>query len=357
MPKPNVIVGAVTRVDRPAGAAPFAATGAATVHFDSAAVAKIGPASAASSRFAPVIDELSRMIMPAYVEVDPASREITRLLIPLVVTVTDLRADPKGNVQVDLEISHGTHVLRAGTPDYDEILKTLRAAREQGTVVTVTENENHEIIDARPSPHAGRPPARPLTRARPAPFDQPAATVSPDRAAELFAQMAGQTCDPSSVPAPCIPFMYPDDGCWGRAHQMCRLMIAAGTQPSKVWIYGTLKVRTRNNPNCSVSWGWHVAPTLQVASNGGGADTMVIDPSMFTEPVAVTSWSGAQNDPNAVLAQTDASAFYRAPDGGIEVDLDYSQTAQVLARYRLRLKLRSQSEVGPPPYANCDAVA
>lgn len=359
MPKSNVIVGAIAKVDPPprtSGPATLRATTApATVHFDNGATAKLMPTNAQAATFAEIVDELSRMIIPAYVEVDPVTQEITRLLIPLVVTVSSLTSDPAGDVDVGLEISHGTHVLRAANPDYNEILNVLRSAKDQGTVLTVTENDHHEIIDARPSPHPNAPAARIVPRALPHALDFTSRSVTPDRARELFAQMSAQTCDAATTLVPCIPFLFPDDGCWGRAHQMCRLMIAAGALPAKVWIYGTLKVSTRNNPNCSVRWGWHVAPTLQVVS-GGGTETQVIDPSLFSTPVPKPQWSGVQGDPQAVLADTDASAFYRAPNGGIELDTDYSKTAQVLARYRLQLKLRCSSAAGPPPYKNCDAV-
>jgi hypothetical protein len=360
MPKPNVIVAAIVRVDppqRPPGPAALQTTAApSTVHFENGAVAMLGPASAHSSAYAGVIDELSRTPIPAYVEVDPVSQEITLLLIPLVVTVANLTTNSTGDLDVEFEISHGRHVLRAANPDYNEILNALRTAKTQGTVLTVTEDDNHEIIDVRPSAHPNGPAARAVSRAKPQAFEVSPPSVSPDRARELFVQMSGQSCDPISVPAPCIPFLYPDDGCWGRAHQMCRLIIEAGETPAKVWIYGRLIVRTRNNPNCSVSWGWHVAPTLQVAT-GGGVETQVIDPSLFTEPVTEPQWSGVQGDTHAVLAHTDASAFYRAPDGSTELDIDYSQTAQVLIRYRLQLKLRSLSTAGPPPYSACDADA
>ena len=46
------------------------------------------------------------------------------------------------------------------------------------------------------------------------------------QAQALFDAMNAFTCNPSSATAPCIPFMYPFDGCWARAHQMCRLMLA-----------------------------------------------------------------------------------------------------------------------------------
>lgn len=62
--------------------------------------------------------------------------------------------------------------------------------------------------------------------------------ISLQRANELFDLCNARVCCPASAPAPCIPFLYPDDGCWGRAHELCRLMLAAGESPRKVWIYG-----------------------------------------------------------------------------------------------------------------------
>ena len=133
---------------------------------------------------------------------------------------------------------------------------------------------------------------------------------------------------------------------------MCRLIITAGEHPDKVWIYGALNVHTTNNPQCSVEWGWHVAPTLQVSA-GTGIETWVIDPSLFSGPVTDATWKGVQGDPTATLAYTDSAAFYRNSEGQIQTDPTYAQTAQVLATYRLQLKLRSIGPAGPPPYANC----
>lgn len=129
---------------------------------------------------------------------------------------------------------------------------------------------------------------------------------------------------------------------------MCRLMINMGLKPKKVWIQGGLQVSTKNNPNCSVWWGWHVGPTLCVRGPGFfQTRDMVIDPSLFTTPVTKAGWKGVQGDPNATLTDSDASNFLW---GG--TDPTYVQTNQVLANYRLQLKNRSIQH-GPPPYANC----
>jgi hypothetical protein len=107
----------------------------------------------------------------------------------------------------------------------------------------------------------------------------------------MFDLVAHKVCCPATAAAPCIPFNYPDDGCWGRAHEMCRLMLAAGITPNKVWIFGNLRAASQNNPNCQVLWGWHVAPTLSV-----GGETYVIDPALFNGPVTQATWAGVQGD-------------------------------------------------------------
>jgi hypothetical protein len=110
----------------------------------------------------------------------------------------------------------------------------------------------------------------------------------------------------------------------------------------------------KNNPNCFVNWGWHVAPTLCVRRWRWwwwfSSQTMVIDPSLFTTPVSEATWKGVQGDPNATLTPTSADVFSRW--GGYQPDPAYVQTNIVLANYRSQLQLRSLN-IGPPPYANC----
>ena len=186
------------------------------------------------------------------------------------------------------------------------------------------------------------------------------APVTPQRAQQLFELCNSRLCCPGSAPAPCIPFLYPDDGCWGRAHEMCRLMIADGAQPEKVWIYGQqptpplpLRVHSANKPGCLVTWFWHVAPTLQVSTNNG-IETWVVDPALFTEAVPRSTWFGVQGDPTALLEPSTADIFTRTQGGGwTSTDPTYAQTNSVLNTYRNQLKLRSASPDGPPPYFPC----
>ena len=158
--------------------------------------------------------------------------------------------------------------------------------------------------------------------------------MSGTKAQQVFDAMNATSCNPLTVPPPCIPFLYPDDGCWARAHEMCRLMIVMGHSPRKVWIQGNLCVSTKNKPNCVVWWGWHVAPTLCVRGpKFFQTQTMVIDPSLFTTPVSKATWKGVQGDPNATLTNSEASDYLWGT-----TDPTYVLTNQKLGFYHLHSK-------------------
>ena len=379
MPNPNAFVAAVTRIDRqPSERVTAEGTrteaGGLSVEFDKERTARLDPQDRRSAGFGRVLEVLSRSALPAYVEVNDEG-VITRLLVPTLARVAEIRDDADG-VSVELEISHGRHLLRRSNPDFDALLGALRAARESGETVAVTEAEAHEIIDVRPYRRPFEPELGEVRCEWWSYWFWPwnwlrwlycfifccRGCVSAHRAQELFDLCAAQTCDPNAVPPPCIPFLFPDDGCWGRAHEMCRLMINAGASPRKVWIYRApptlLHVDTKNNPDCFVEWTWHVAPTLCVRVRRRfpyifcRSVTRVIDPALFTTPVSEATWKGVQNNPAAQLVPTDASIFHRTSGGSTQTDPTYTQTNQVLDTYRAQLLLRSTQD-GPPPYANC----
>ena len=118
------------------------------------------------------------------------------------------------------------------------------------------------------------------------------------------------------MPPPCIPFLYPDNGCWARAHEMCRLMIAMGLSPRKVWIMGSLQAATRNRQELPGQLGLACRADLVRALPALVAvvlvvQRMVIDPSLFTDgPVTVAYWKGLQGDPDATLTYTAAPIIY-----------------------------------------------
>ena len=290
---------------------------------------------------------------PVYVEIDPNTQVITEFLLPMKVKVAEI-SPIDDTVKVELFISQAHHYLKRSNPDFASLLEILQNAKEKNSNVLVTENhETHEIINVQPSPNNNstttellESPSVPIS-----PFA--ASVVTIQKANELFKLVNSTTCSPIKGTAPCIPFLYPDDGCWGRAHEMCRLLLKTGVVPQKVWIYGNLRVATKNNPLCEVRWGWHVAPTLRVHS-GSGSKIHVIDPSCFTRPVTQTQWVNIQGDPSPMIVVSDVSVFHRSRNGNIIYDDNsYTQTKRVLDTYRNYLKLRSVSSSGPPPYSHC----
>src|SRR5262245_3805822 len=283
MPDPNAIVGVISRIDPP------------TIELEGERAIRVRPGNVARGQIS-VLEQLQRLRTPVYLEIQPDTREIVRLLIPLVTRVTRIQDRGAEGLVVELEASHARHRLLPTTPYHQEVLDVLRRAVETRALLAVTEADAHELLDA--SSWAQEPPRAGPSRPEAAPGLLTRiwrwfcgllwcwCCVSQKRAQELFDLAGAPTCDPLTVPPPCIPFLYPDDGCWARAHEMCRLMIAAGAKPRKVWIDGKLRVNTKNNPNCFVKWGWHVAPIICVRRRRfGQSENMVIDPSLFTTPV------------------------------------------------------------------------
>ena len=372
MPNPNAVVALVLRIDPPLDR-PLGDDRGFTIELEGERRARIEAGDRNAGGFARILDGLRQLRRPVYLEIDPTSSVITRLLIPTVTRVAGIRPIDDGVVGIELELSHARHLLRRNAPDAADLEKLLRDAIRTQMPVVVTETDSHEIIDVRPNtfapdgeiPHFPRPefPARvpwsiewikylwwrlwswhcwPWWWFR---------CLSASRAQQVFDAMATTSCNPLTVPSPCIPFLYPDDGCWGRASEMCRLMLNMSLSPRKVWIQGSLHANTKNNPNCQIFWNWHVAPTLCVRGpKFFETQQMVIDPSLFTTPVSQAAWKGVQGDPNASLTPSAASIFYL---WGSITDPGYVQTNQVLATYRLQLQNRSLLPGGPPPYANC----
>lgn len=337
-----------------------------TVELDDGREVRLDPEDSRSAGYASILEGLSELGRPVYLELDPQTSAIRLLLIPLVARVAALTPTDEG-LSVEIDPSHALHVLPRGAANFEDLERRLREAKSSRDPIILTETDSHEIIDVRPYRPSPEGPRLPLPERKPPPL-RPwpwrwiewlvwwicwpwwwwFRCVSGAQAQQAFAAMSATTCNPTTVPPPCIPFMYPDNGCWARAHEMCRLMINMGLSPRKVWISGSLHAATRNNPQCFVNWAWHVAPTLCVRGPSFfQTQRMVIDPSLMTGPATEAAWKGVQGDPSATLTHTDASDYYWG-----STDPTYAQTNADLATYRLALKNRSL-QVGPPPYANC----
>ena len=57
--------------------------------------------------------------------------------------------DTEQGLEVELVISHGQHLLRRDSPDFERLHEILAVAHERRVEVLVTENDAHEIVDVR----------------------------------------------------------------------------------------------------------------------------------------------------------------------------------------------------------------
>jgi hypothetical protein len=148
---------------------------------------------------------------------------------------------------------------------------------------------------------------------------------------------------------PHIPFQYPLNGCWVRAHEMARL-IEGYFDPhpedvvAKIWNIGTLTVKTDNSPECLVRWGYHVAPIVKVGSN-----LLVLDPSLFEAPVAVDEWIRCQSDAPSDCIFTSRYAYNLVINTDFFVGEGPGQTEAQLRDFSGDL-LSSIFSYGPLPY-------
>lgn len=343
MPNPNALVARVTRVGptRPA-ATPSPAVAAApperiAIDFEGDRSAVLPPGRRART-WRDMLEFTRTANLPAYVEIDPETTVITRVLMPFRARVVTLETVGE-TIEVTFVESHARHHLLRSNPDFRDMLNALEGARADGTDVLVTASrDEHEIIDVRPPP-----PADPAVDAY---EDPPPSVVSEAQATQLFNDMAALTCDPFTVPSPCIPFLYPDDGCYARAHEMCRLMRLQGIEAEKIWIFGALHPATSNHPDCAVGWWYHVAPTLLV-NTMAGTEKRVIDPSLMSGPASENDWRTRQADPAATFEYTDQRPFWPHNGGN---DDDYSQTNYYLQEKRLLLQDRV-NDYGALPFA------
>jgi hypothetical protein len=378
MPNPNAIIAQEIRFDPPLDRSPgelLEAEGGLTLELDRGRRITLDAKDPRSVGFAEILDGLRVLRRPVYLEIDPATSAITRLVIPSVGRVIGIESREPGMLHVQLDGSHAVHRLRLDSLDGPDLERQLRDAFDRERLVILIEDDAHEIFDLRD--YRPGPDDRPLP-----PFPKPRPEFWPIRlvrkwlrviwwwpywpwwwfwgvsmkhAQWLFDQMRATNCDPLTASAPCIPFMYPDDGCWARANEMCRLMGIMGESPRKVWITRgptkDLKAATRNHPQCFIEWYWHVAPTILVRGPWFfQVRRMVIDPSLTIGPVTKDAWRLVMQDAAASLQDTDAGQYYYNSPGS--TDPTYSLTNADLQTHRLLLKARSL-QIGPPPYANC----
>lgn len=173
------------------------------------------------------------------------------------------------------------------------------------------------------------------------------------KAKEIFDYCAQQSCNlggPYAIDH-CIPFQYVWDGCYARAHKM-RWIIEKHFKycSQKVFSFAyvngdKLSVKADKWGGCCINWWYHVAPLVKVQvkiRNFTLTRAYVIDPSMFNQPVLLSTWLAAQENPAcsshahvSMYSIQPSSAYTPAMPVGVNftTDPNYTATNQTLINY------------------------
>ncbi len=95
-------------------------------------------------------------------------------------------------------------------------------------------------------------------------------------------------------------FDYYRDGCYARAHLMCRALEKLDIAPAKVWAFKTIeyangwryeeKLSLEVNDNTTLRWDYHVAVCLPVRMPDKSVQNIVLDPTVMNGPTTVEQW-------------------------------------------------------------------
>jgi hypothetical protein len=139
-----------------------------------------------------------------------------------------------------------------------------------------------------------------------------------------------------------IPWNYPNDCCYNRAHVMAKELKAEGVDVGKVWNYAPspsvgnpLRVTTPNDPMGYVEWRYHVAPTVPVVDAQGKICRMVLDPSITDGPITPEQWKALQGQPLSKLVATNAAPYYRQASGKVYATPTDKEVKKVFDEHRL----------------------
>jgi hypothetical protein len=279
--------------------------------------------------------------------VDIVNDEIVDLAVAYQGTVR-MTEDSGGSLAVYLDDFAGPFLLSPGATDFLRLREYLRGPEAREKPLILVANDDRLITEVvlegvdGSDPRGARVDTCEIDRSR-------LTKIWPNEADDVFAMARGMTCPlPTAAPA-CVPFIFPDDGCWVRAHALTSwLRQVRRIEPGKAWIYGHLQLRTPNHPRCVVTWAFHVAPVVRVGN--GYDDLLVIDPSVSARAVPVADWKAALGDAQAIVQVTDASV-YKQSTPCVGVFEGCGEFERNLKFFQACLLARAKGLPEPPPYA------
>lgn len=161
-------------------------------------------------------------------------------------------------------------------------------------------------------------------------------SVSLQQARLLFTELANLTFVNDAGQDTPVPYHYPTDGCYSRAHLMAERLTALGYASEKVFAVSRkdggsgLHVpsnRANDMPGApTVTWWYHVAPIIRVQQTDGSVVRMVMDPSTANEPIRIEAWTGLMRQ--EVFEEFDLAGIqgFLSQNGGFTSDRNFVYT-------------------------------
>jgi hypothetical protein len=141
--------------------------------------------------------------------------------------------------------------------------------------------------------------------------------VSVSEATGLFGRLARLTFRTADGTEAQIPFGFPEDGCYDRAHRMAMSLREWGVKSEKLFVSRTyddpLRVQSENALGASggepreVKYQYHVASVIDVEGEDGSTLRAVIDPAMSDRPLSIDEWMRMMGVPRDKYLQVDMS--------------------------------------------------
>ncbi len=143
----------------------------------------------------------------------------------------------------------------------------------------------------------------------------------------------------TSCATPSISYNYAGDGCYARAHKMRQIILNAGYDCAKQFIYGSLAAQSVSG--CCANWSYHVAPLVRFRDANGQIQLRVIDPSLFNQPVTQAQWFAAclKTTCSSAVSQsgtklTAGNVYYTTQNGSTTIyDDNYTATNCVISHF------------------------
>ncbi|MDA9793392.1 protein-glutamine glutaminase family protein [Bacteriovoracaceae bacterium] len=135
-----------------------------------------------------------------------------------------------------------------------------------------------------------------------------------------------------------ISYMYPEDGCFTRAHQFALKLLKRGYFAGKVFVTGILQAKTDMTKEGYIDWGaYHVAPFVMVRGEDGKLERYVLDPALFRKgPVPYTDWNAAITPDNIIDSPEEDDGTVINPHGLVATEEQTPMHYFVMGDYQHR---------------------